>query len=81
MWIGHTDFNTNNEVSKLQLFLIDKGYLPNETPLGYYGPLTASAITKFQLEKGIVTGGTLSTTGIGGVGPRTIGAIQDASCY
>jgi hypothetical protein len=81
MWLGHTDANTGGQVSKLQLFLIAKGYLPAGTPLGYYGALTTSAVTKFQLEKGIVSGGTLSTTGIGGVGVRTMGVVKSGSCY
>lgn len=58
----------SDEVKKLQLFLIAKGYL-NADPTGKYGPLTVKAVRKFQMEKGIKGDGTL-------VGPATRAAIS-----
>lgn len=58
----------SDEVKKLQLFLISKGYLETD-PTGKYGSLTAKAVKKFQMEKGINGDGTL-------VGPATRAAIS-----
>ena len=58
---------TSDEVKKLQLVLIAKGYL-NADPSGKYGAATIAAVKKFQAEKGIKGDGTL-------VGPATRAAI------
>lgn len=63
-----TGMTNSDEVKKLQLFLIAKGYL-NADPTGKYGPLTVKAVRKFQMEKGINGDGTL-------VGPATQAAIS-----
>ncbi len=58
----------SDEVKKLQLFLIAKGYLEAD-PTGKYGAQTIAAVKKFQAEKGIKGDGTL-------VGPATRAAIE-----
>ena len=58
---------TSDEVKKLQLVLITKGYLDAD-PTGKFGPQTVAALKKFQAEKGIKGDGTL-------VGPGTRAAI------
>lgn len=57
----------SDEVKKLQLFLISKGYLDAD-PTGKFGPQTAAALKKFQADKKINGDGTL-------VGPGTRAAI------
>lgn len=58
----------SDEVKKLQIFLISKGYLEAD-PTGKYGAQTKAAVKKFQKEKGINGDGTL-------VGPATRAAIE-----
>lgn len=69
--IKSIDTNTGYEVSKLQDFLQDKGFL-NSDPTGYFGKLTESAVRSYQMSKG------LSSTGY--VGPLTRAAIQSDTC-
>lgn len=71
MRYGMKDSQVNGQVSDLQLFLQDKGYLSSD-PTGYFGGLTRSAVMKFQVSKGI--------TGNGLVGPLTRGKIKALSC-
>ncbi len=66
-----TDRTTNNQVSMLQDFLSDKGYLKQE-PTGYFGKVTLSAVKKFQALNG------LDATGY--VGPLTREMVQAISC-
>ena len=42
--------STGNEVTKLQRFLIDKGFMQPVSKYGTYGALTASAVLAFQLK-------------------------------
>lgn len=58
----------SDEVKKLQLVLIAKGYLDAQ-PTGYYGPLTIKAVKELQKKHGIVHSGRL-------VGPATRAAIE-----
>lgn len=58
---------TSDEVKKLQLVLISKGYLDAD-PTGKFGAQTVAALKKFQADKGIKGDGTL-------VGPATRAAI------
>ena len=60
-----------NQVSALQKFLINNGYLKETPPTAYFGPLTEDALKRFQCEKLQVCDGTPDTTGYGAVGPRT----------
>lgn len=47
--------STGSEVTSLQQWLVSKGYLmmPAGTSYGYFGPLTQSALAKYQAEAGI----------------------------
>lgn len=65
------DVSTNGEVSLLQDFLIDKGYLTG-SPTGFYGRLTVNAVKSYQREIGV------SPTG--NVGPLTKSFIQRETC-
>lgn len=50
LWKGRTDTETNGEVSLLQKFLIENGYLNADSKTGYYGNLTADAVYRYQKE-------------------------------
>lgn len=65
------DTNTNGEVSDLQSFLQDKGYL-NSEPTGFFGRLTESAVKSYQSSKG------LASTGF--VGQYTREQIRNDTC-
>jgi len=68
--------STGIEVTRLQQFLAqDKSVYPEGTITGTYGPLTETAVKKFQIKNGIASSGTPDTTGYGAVGPRTAAAI------
>jgi len=68
--------STGIEVTRLQQFLAqDKNIYPEGTITGTYGPLTETAVKKFQIRNGIASSGTPETTGYGAVGPRTAAAI------
>jgi hypothetical protein len=43
--LGKSDIETGGEVSALQKYLIDGGYLPVAKPTGYYGSATAKAVS------------------------------------
>jgi peptidoglycan hydrolase-like protein with peptidoglycan-binding domain len=58
----------NDEVKKLQLVLIAKGYLDAD-PTGFYGSQTTKAVKEFQMKNGIIHTGEL-------VGPSTRAAIE-----
>ena len=51
------------DVANLQTILINKGLLPVAKPTGYYGPLTAQAVTTLQVQNNL--------EGVGAVGPKT----------
>ena len=63
--------STNGEVSLLQDFLIDKGYLSG-SPTGFYGRLTVNAVKSYQREIGV------SPTG--NVGALTKSFIMRETC-
>ena len=67
----NTDSATNGEVSRLQQFLHDEGYLM-PTPTGYFGAKTLSAVIKFQRN--------FSSNPNGLVGPTTRAKIKATSC-
>ena len=62
---GSTDASTGGDVSVVQNILIHQGFLSG-APTGYFGPLTASAIAKFQTQNGV------SAVGVVGPATRTI---------
>jgi peptidoglycan hydrolase-like protein with peptidoglycan-binding domain len=53
LWIGKTDDETNGEVTLLQQYLIDKGYLQLSSTSGYYGNATALAVVRMQKALGM----------------------------
>ena len=53
LYIGKSDATTNGEVSKLQRFLIQEGVYPEAKVTGYYGNLTAQAVTRWQKAHGM----------------------------
>ena len=67
------------DVTRLQTYLIGKGHLAAGNNTGYYGPLTETAVKKFQCAKGIICRGTPATTGYGNVGPRTRAALNQCN--
>ncbi len=69
--------STGADVTSLQTFLaLDNILYPSGLVTGYYGPLTAAAVARFQTRAGIVSSGTAATTGYGRVGPSTRAAIN-----
>lgn len=65
--IGSTDRETNGEVSRLQAFLYSEGFL-SVLPTGYFGDLTRTAVSKYQISMKITPYGT--------VGPITRTALS-----
>ncbi len=64
-------------VSELQTYLAaDSSIYPEGLVTGYYGPLTTSAVQRFQCQYNIVCTGDVTSTGYGRVGPITLGKIQ-----
>ncbi len=72
MTIGASDYLNGGQVSELQTFLVRDGMLSSAYITGYYGNLTASAVSQFQASRGIAP--------VGVVGPATRSAIQLVSC-
>ncbi|MHB1118204.1 MAG: alpha/beta hydrolase fold domain-containing protein, partial [Minisyncoccota bacterium] len=70
------DARTNGEVSVVQNFLADGGYLAAGAT-GYFGIMTIEAVKKFQVAMGIATVG---TPGYGSVGPKTRAKIKSMTC-
>ena len=71
--------SSGTDVRALQQFLISRGHLASGLTTGYFGTATQAAVQRFQISRGIVSGGTPETTGDGVVGPRTATAIQGSS--
>jgi peptidoglycan hydrolase-like protein with peptidoglycan-binding domain len=71
MTFGAKDSTTSGQVSDLQFFLNDKGYLKTD-PTGYFGSATLAAVKAFQGDNGITPNGV--------VGPMTRGAVNAAGC-
>lgn len=68
-----------DDVTSLQKFLIEKGYLSADNATGYFGMLTQAAVQKFQAAQGIVSSGSPETNGYGAVGPTTRARINSLS--
>jgi parallel beta-helix repeat protein len=62
-----------DDVVQLQRYLISHGYLATGNDTGYFGPLTAAAVERFQVDNQITGPG---GEGYGVVGPRTRGALS-----
>ena len=66
-----------SQVTALQTFLSTRtAHYPEGLITGYYGPLTAAAIMRFQCAQEIVCSGTPATTGYGRVGPITLNQLN-----
>lgn len=61
----------NSDVLLLQTFLFSKGYITADNATGYFGPITRSAVRKYQCDTGIVCSGNENSTGYGVVGRLT----------
>jgi len=71
MSLGSRDSRTNGEVTDLQAFLQQRGYLAVD-PTGYFGLMTSRAVQTFQKANGITPNAQ--------VGPITRGKIKALSC-
>ena len=60
-----------DDVAGLQDFLAEEGYFDHKNISSYFGPLTQSALQKWQAAQGIISSGSASSTGWGVAGPRT----------
>jgi peptidoglycan hydrolase-like protein with peptidoglycan-binding domain len=67
---------SGTDVTTLQTYLIQKGYLPTNTIKGTFGPQTKKAVQRFQCDKLSICSGTETTTGWGVVGKRTRGVMR-----
>lgn len=69
---------TDPEVVALQDALKADGDFPATVQsTGWFGPITQTAVQKFQAKYGIVSSGTPDTTGYGRVGPKTIAKLNE----
>jgi len=60
-----------SDVTSLQTFLINTGYLASNLNTGYYGPATKQAVQKYQCTTLQLCSGSESTNGYGVVGAKT----------
>ena len=78
---------SGDDVKRLQEFLnsdpateiVSSGIGSKGNETGYYGPMTAEAVGKFQIKHGIVSDS--NDAGYGVVGPRTMAMIDDNFIY
>ena len=66
-----------SDVAALQVFLAAGGFL-HASATGYFGALTQTAVSQWQEQNGVVSGGDATSTGLGVVGPKTRAAIANA---
>ena len=71
--LGSKDTPSGYDVSRLQKYLIQKGYLNADSATGYFGFLTAQAVGKLQMNLGLVS--SESDPAYGFAGPKTRAAI------
>ncbi|MEI6352335.1 MAG: peptidoglycan-binding domain-containing protein [Candidatus Nomurabacteria bacterium] len=69
--VGSVDTNTGGDVTQLQNFLYQKGYLKN-SPTGYFGSMTKKAISSYQKSVGL--------SSYGNLGNLTKKSIYNDSC-
>jgi len=68
----------HSQVSELQKFLSQYPDLyPEKLVTGYFGPLTESAVQRFQVKYNVVQFGNPETTGFGRVGPKTFFKLNE----
>jgi PKD repeat protein len=75
-YLGRNDSETGGEVSKLQRYLQKMGDYTYGEITGYFGPVTQSAVQRWQARSNVVSSGSPETTGYGVVGPRTRSAMN-----
>lgn len=69
---------TGEDVKQLQEFLKQfSDIYPEGLVTGFFGPLTETAVKRFQEKREIVNSGSPETTGFGQVGPRTISKLNE----
>ena len=77
LYADQVDARTNGEVTKLQQFLAqDSSIYPAGLVTGYFGPMTETAVQRWQARNGVVSSGSPDTTGYGYVGPKTRAAMS-----
>ncbi len=64
------------DVTLLQKFLVAQKFLTADNVTGFFGPVTEAALKRFQIQFGIVSSGSVETTGFGAAGPKTRGVIN-----
>ena len=80
LYFGLNDVVTGGEVSKLQEFLKEEGFLNITNATGFFGQATEGALKKWQAQEQIVFSGSPETTGFGAVGPLTRIKIKEVRC-
>lgn len=68
----------NEEVKKLQSFLVAQALLPSTSVTGYFGEATEKAVQSFQCKTLSLCDGAPTKNGYGKVGPVTVAAIKNA---
>ncbi len=64
------------DVLLLQRFLVTQKFLTSDNATGFFGSVTEASLKKFQTQFGIVSSGSVETTGFGAAGPKTRGVIN-----
>lgn len=77
LYLGLSDSTTSGQITGLQKFLAQyPDIYPEARITGYYGPLTAQAVQRFQRKHNIVSSGSPESTGYGVVGRITRAKMQ-----
>ncbi len=66
--------SAGKNVFLLQAFLASQGFFPESKINGYFGPLTAESVAKFQIARGLLQ--SMSDKGAGTIGPVTLRTIR-----
>ena len=69
------------DVTLLQNFFINQGFLAQGNNTGYFGPLTQQALKDYQCARQIVCTGSPSSTGWGVVGPKTRSSLAKGTGF
>ncbi|WP_409304813.1 peptidoglycan-binding protein [Peribacillus sp. SCS-155] len=67
---------TNSDVKQLQEILKKKGFFKNSNTTNYFGPITRSAVIKFQKSKGLIADGIVGPKTYKALGSSTGGAVK-----
>ncbi len=71
--------SVDSQVVTLKRYLTGIGLMGPNQFTTYFGPLTQTALKKWQCQKGIVCSGTPNTTGYGVTGPKTRAALRNCA--